>query len=257
MTLGVVADGLHSVPQQLHLEVDGANVRTISLPAIADGAAPGQVTTVPVSFPPVTGSWFQLVVDTYRPVDPDRSNAIRPDTLPVSLATVGLAGVPAPADPVTISAECRDDLLRIDGEPVPVRLTGAVADARRGFGVESCTGPVALDAGSHTVTSAVGLDAGIDVDRVVLSSGAAGTAAAVAPRGAPLDSSGATVKVLDSSSTSMRLQVRTDGTPYWLVLGQSFNDGWEATASRGTIGGHQVVDGYANGWQVRPGHAAR
>ena len=142
-------------------------------------------------------------------------------------------------------------------QPASVRLTGAVADARRGFGLESCTGPVALDAGSHTVTSAVGLDAGIDVDRVVLVVGRRGAPAAVAPRGAPLDTSGATVKVLDSSSTSMRLQVRTDGTPYWLVLGQSFNEGWEASASSGAIGGHQVVDGYANGWQVRPGRAAR
>ncbi len=182
MTLGVVADGLHSVPEQLHLEVDGANVGTIDIPAITDSTTPGHVTEVPVSFAPVTGSRFRLVVDTYRPVDPDASNAVRPDTLPVSLATVGLAGVPAPADPITISGECRDDLLRIDGAPVSVRLTGAVADARRGFGMESCTGPVALDTGSHTVTSAVGLDAGIDVDRVVLSSGAAGTATTVAPR---------------------------------------------------------------------------
>src|SRR5207342_1466883 len=51
----------------------------------------------------------------------------------------------------------------------------------------------------------------------------------------------------------MRLRVRTDGSPYWLVLGQSFNEGWEASASGGAIGGHQVVDGYANGWQVRSG----
>ena len=165
----------------MHLEVDGANVRTIDIPAIADVATPGHVTQVPVSFAPVTGSRLRLVVDRYRPVDPDGSNVIRPETLPVSLATVGLAGVPAPADPVMISGDCRDDLLRIDGDPVTVRLTGAVADARRGFGIESCTGPVDLDAGSHTVTSAVGLDMGIDVDRVVLSSDALGAAAAVAP----------------------------------------------------------------------------
>ena len=90
MTLGVVADRLHSVPRAA-----APRGRRRQRP---DDQPPGHRRRVrartghpvPLSFAPVTGSWIRLVVDTYRPVDPDGSNAIRPDTLPVSLATVGL-----------------------------------------------------------------------------------------------------------------------------------------------------------------------
>jgi hypothetical protein len=100
-----------------------------------------------------------------------------------------------------------------------------------------------------------GLDDGIDVDRVVLSSSAGGAATGVAPRGAPLTESGATVKVVDAHSTSAHVKVTTDGSPFWLVFGQSHSDGWEASTSGGKVGPHQLVNGYANGWLVHPDHA--
>src|SRR5207244_2002846 len=41
--------------------------------------------------------------------------------------------------------------------------------------------------------------------------------------------------------------------PFWLVLGESQSDGWKATiAHQGSLGGSLLVDGYANGWMVRP-----
>src|SRR5262249_22741905 len=51
------------------------------------------------------------------------------------------------------------------------------------------------------------------------------------------------------------LRVRTDGTPFWLVFGESANAGWEADATSGTIGPRQVVNGFANGWLVTPARA--
>ena len=36
--------------------------------------------------------------------------------------------------------------------------------------------------------------------------------------------------------------------PFWLVLGQSYSDGWTATG----LGAPTLVDGYANGWYVTP-----
>jgi hypothetical protein len=42
----------------------------------------------------------------------------------------------------------------------------------------------------------------------------------------------------------------TPGTPFWVVLGQSFNRGWTATADGHGLGAPQLVDGYANGWLV-------
>ncbi len=41
--------------------------------------------------------------------------------------------------------------------------------------------------------------------------------------------------------------------PSWLVLGESYNRGWHATCNGRDLGGPRVVDGFANGWLVRPG----
>ena len=53
----------------------------------------------------------------------------------------------------------------------------------------------------------------------------------------------------------MGMTVKTDGKPFWLVLGQSHSAGWRASTGQGSIGPLQLVDGYANGWLVRPSRA--
>ena len=253
--LDVVADGLHSVPTQLTLANENGDTRTVDLPTIADGAA-GATTHVDLAFPSLTAArQLTLTVSAARAVAPGGNDLDPTHTLPVALSQVTLAGVPVPASPVTVPAECRIDLLRVDGDPVPVRVVGDRADARRGLTLESCAGALDLGAGSHTVTTATGLDVGLDLDRVVLSSDATGAATGVAPRGAPLDTSGANVRTVSLASTSGDVKVRTDGSPFWLVLGQSHSDGWKASVSQGSVGSSQVVNGYANGFLVRPDHA--
>jgi hypothetical protein len=252
--VGVVADGRHSVPTKLHVEADGRNVATIDVPATADGSDAG-IVRIPVDFAPVTARSLQVVVDATRPASSDGVAVAGGEALPVALTEVAIPGVARPAAPSTVDERCRTDLVAVDGAPVPVRVTGAVADARSGLDVESCAGPLDLRAGSHTVTTGTGLDLGVDVDRLVLSSAAGGAATAVAPRGAPLDTAGATVRTVDSGSTSASVTVHTDGKPFWLVFGQSHNDGWKASTDGGSVGPQQLVDGYANGWVVRPDHA--
>jgi hypothetical protein len=54
----------------------------------------------------------------------------------------------------------------------------------------------------------------------------------------------------------MRVSVSGDGTPFWLVLGESQSRGWVATTQSGVdLGASTLIDGYANGWYV-PGSAA-
>jgi hypothetical protein len=47
--------------------------------------------------------------------------------------------------------------------------------------------------------------------------------------------------------------VKSDGEPFWLVLGQSLSPGWKATMDGESLGEARLVNGYANGWLVDPG----
>jgi arabinofuranan 3-O-arabinosyltransferase len=69
----------------------------------------------------------------------------------------------------------------------------------------------------------------------------------------PADPEGPDVEVDGSGRTSFDLTVEQASEPFWLVLGQSQSDGWEADVSGGsTAARSQLVDGYANGWLVEP-----
>jgi hypothetical protein len=130
-----------------------------------------------------------------------------------------------------------------------VRIVGTAAQARSGLAIEPCSGAIALRAGSNTVRSAPGLATGLDVDRVTLSSGVDGAATPPTTLGATLDESGAKVRVVDSSPDSYDLAVRTDGKPFWLVLGESSNAGWDAEASG--FGGRSAARERIRQWLAR------
>ena len=51
----------------------------------------------------------------------------------------------------------------------------------------------------------------------------------------------------------MTLKVAPSARASWLVLGQSYNDGWTASTDTGGLGPQLLVNGYANGWQL-PAH---
>ncbi len=254
--LTVVADGRHSVPTRLRILTDTGTERVVAVPPISDIPKDGATQTVRLTFPAVTGSHIRIVIDAVRRVTALPNDPGPAATLPVSVAEAGIPGVPRPAMPAAVPGACRDDLVRVDGSPLPVRLVGAPRDARTGLAVIACSGAAQLRAGSHTLTAAPGLDTGIDLDRVVLSSDAAGGAAPLTALGAPLASSGASVDVTKSHPTSIDVRVRTDGRPFWLVLGESSSAGWKASIGSGgngaSVGSKQLVNGFANGWLVRP-----
>jgi hypothetical protein len=59
--------------------------------------------------------------------------------------------------------------------------------------------------------------------------------------------------VTDTGLTSVDARATTDGRPFWLVLGQSHNDGWELEVDgQARVGPRTLVNGYANGWRVSP-----
>jgi arabinofuranan 3-O-arabinosyltransferase len=162
-----------------------------------------------------------------------------------SFTLVGTASVAA--EPIAPSSGCRDDLVTIDGEPLAVQAT-ARGDTMQLAACERVT----LAAGSHRIVAASGALTGLDVDRLVLSSGEDGAPAAAGLRDRTAAGAGAEVTVRHQGATALDLGVTTDGTPFWLVLGQSSSDGWDLDVEGASVGERTLVDGYANGWLLTP-----
>ena len=259
LNLKIVADGRHSVPTVLQLLVDGKAVRNLTLPAIKDGKATDSTVSVPVSFAPVTGSTFRLVVKSERKENTEDYFNHGPLELPVSIAEIGAAGLHVAKPAASLPAECRTDLMTIDGKPIGVEVGGSTtaAVARDGLDLRLCGDPVKLSAGTHTLLTARGSKTGIDLDRLVLSSAAnesAGDPTDAFP-GEVRTTSTPRVTVTGEGPVAYRLSVSgaTTGKPFWLVLGQSLSPGWQAKLVGGeSLGEPQLVDGYANGWLVNP-----
>lgn len=260
LDLQLVTDGHHSVPSRLSLVVDGdeAHAVPIDLAGIGTEATPTGTTTVPVQLPAaVTGSQFRFTVDEateLSTIDWYAGGAVK---LPIGIAELGLPGVTASPLPATFDSGCRTDLLTVDGRPVALQVTGTTEAAlrREALAVSTCgadAAGVGLDAGDHVIRTAEGLDLGIDIDRLLLGSEAGGAALPLAEHRADVPPEGPPVTVTDQGRVSYDARVEAGGEPFWLALGQSQSEGWEATADGVSLGAPQLIDGYGNGWLVTP-----
>ncbi len=258
LDLAVVTDGRHSVPTELTVEA-GGDTRVVSLSDLEDLPTRGTTTLVSVGFDELTGETVRVTVTGVRPVTTTDYFSGAAVPLPVGIAELGIAGVDLGPLPDSIPPVCREGVLDIDGTPLAVRVSGSTADALAGrpLSFEACDAAapdnaaasiaVPLSAGTHTLTSGSGSATGLDVDQVVLS----------AP-GAPLpdmersSTTTPTVELDTADPVSFEATVTGATDPFWLVLGQSHSEGWEATAGGKDLGPPILVDGYANGWYVDP-----
>jgi arabinofuranan 3-O-arabinosyltransferase len=273
LPLTIVADRLHSVPTEIELTVDGRSQGRLPLPAIETRDEQNATVTVDVTLPePATGSSFRVQFTGMRAVTTKDWTTNRDVDQPAALAEIGLPGPTVAARLDRFDSGCRDDLLSVDGEPVAVRVSGTMdaALARQPLTTATCgasAGPVELDGGDHDVRAVRGDLQGIDLDQLVLRSAAGGAAsAATGPLVAEATAAGDEAAV-DGAAAAPRVSVAQDGQddhvevevsgatagePFWLVLGQSFNDGWTASIEGQRIADPQLVDGFANGWQIVP-----
>jgi arabinofuranan 3-O-arabinosyltransferase len=273
--LTVVADGLHSVPTEVEVSVDGDTVAKVPIEGVETGDRQNATSTVQVRLPEqVTGSQFRFRLTGMLPVLTNDWVSDNPVEQPAAIAEVGLPGPTVPPLPETFDSRCRDDLLTIGGEPVPIRVTGSTAEAMTGgpLAVATCgNAPVELDGGDVELHTAPGVSGGIDLDHLVLRSAAGGgpstatgtlvaeaTTASSARDGGEAAAASPTVEVVSQSHDGMRVRVEgaTEGEPFWLALGQSYNEGWTASAAGEDLGAPELVNGFANGWQlVAPGES--
>jgi len=247
LTLAVVADRRHSLPTRLTLQGAGEPV-TVDLQAFEDeGAAPGAVAEVTVALPrPVQGERIRLTIDQVEQRTTTDWYTGDPIALPVAIAEVSIAGAGLRSrTAASIDTGCRDDLLALDGRPLAVRVVGSIDEAldREGLRLEACEGPLRLGAGRHELRAVPGTDTGLDLDRLVLA-----TPAFAAPDAGPVPS----VRVDGTGPASASATIDSDGSPFWLVLDQSNNAGWDLTLDGARVDGPRPLDGHAAAWYVEP-----
>ncbi len=194
--LTVVADGRHSVPTRIRVEAASggaplATVATIDLPDIADADRPNGTTVVEVPLgTTVTADHVRVVVEQMRQVLTKDWYSNLPVIMPVAIAEVDIDGLTMAPASGAFSSGCRDDLLTVAGQPVPVEVNGTIDDAvaRRSLTVTSCDDqPLNLNSGEVVIEVADGRATGLDLDQLLLASDAGGSALATGslPRQVP------------------------------------------------------------------------
>jgi arabinofuranan 3-O-arabinosyltransferase len=259
LDITVVTDGRHSVPTAAFLQADGDDeqVRLLLLGDMEDAEEPGSTTTVRTEFDELTGRTFRLAIDAVRENETLDWHSGFDIVLPMGIAEVDLGGFTVEEPPERFDSGCRDDLLTIGGQPVPLRVTGTTAAAlgRQELDVALCDdlSEVNLSAGEHVLRSTPGRRSGLDIDSVVLTSDAGGGALAPSAWQRPTGPAPGELTVSDRGPVSATVQVTELEEPAWLVLGQSHSTGWEARVEGGgDLGEPVVIDGYANGWLLDP-----
>ena len=165
-----------------------------------------------------------------------------------------LTGTARRAGGARVASGCRDDLLRIDGRAVALQIADDAHGPTGRYALSACGAtPLALGAGRHVIEATDGRRTGVDVDQIVLRSAPSGREAAVT--GAAPTTATPHVRVERHSPTSLDMHVTGAHGPFWLVLGESHSKGWQAQWAGHDLGAPTLVDGYANGWYVNPGHA--
>ncbi|HMK12704.1 MAG TPA: alpha-(1-_3)-arabinofuranosyltransferase family protein, partial [Acidimicrobiales bacterium] len=254
LDLVVFADGRHSVPTELTITADDGKPVVVPVAPITDDPSHENATASQrVDLPaPITAKKVAIQLSGIRPVTTIDYYSETPVTMPVAIAEWGIEGLSVPPLAPTVDTGCQP-LLHVNGEAVDLRATGKTSDvlARNAMTLAQCGGGnVSVPSGEVRVGTAVGKDAGVDLDRVVLRSGPGGAALTTAPAAT---GAAPTVTVKDEGRVSDKLQVDNATKPFWLVLGQSQNDGWKARVKgAGSLGAPTLIDGYANGWYVTP-----
>ena len=210
---------------------------------------------------PVQAARFRI--DVLRAQAP--AGATAADRRAVGIAEIEGAGarVPPPRA-ATLNTPCGTVSFTVGGLSVPMRVSGSMAAFDqgtplratacgrpvRGFDQVAAASnapspgrPVTLSSGTHQLVVNPGPFA---VDYLRLSS----------PSARPPLASGSSGHVVAAGTAGrgsydhVRVSV---SRPSWLVLGEGYNRGWQAFCDGRSLGTPTPIDGYANGWQVRPG----
>ncbi|HEX7136113.1 MAG TPA: discoidin domain-containing protein, partial [Iamia sp.] len=259
LDLQVVADGRHTVPTRLRIVADGQTAAVVDVPAVEDQPEKDATVSVPIDLPEaVTGRRIEIHIDASREVTTLDWLSNAPVVMPVGITEWGIEGIAEEIPTGPFDSGCRSDLLTLDGEAVPVRVTGSIEDAVEGeaLDVALCDGAdLDLPAGESQLRAARGRDTGLHLDTLTLRSAAGG--AADTGTATVLDDTDrpdpVTTEVTRSDRWRRTVTVGPRDQDTWLVIGQSHNEGWRATIDGEDLGEPVLVDGYSSAFLVPAG----
>ncbi len=248
LKIEVVADEVHSVPTAIRVWVNGtdAGVHPTGLDLAEAPRGTTKRITLPVEATAATEVRLEMVEVAERITRDWYSNSAVAMPLAIAEIEFGLAPVQTTE---RVDTGCMSGVLDIAGRDVPLKIEGTVAAALAGneLAVSSC-GDVTVAAGDvevvvHPVEQASAQRRAFDIDQLVLTSPRDLTPP---PELAPI-----TVERIDDVTYTVGVPGATSDR--WLVLGQSFNEGWHAFVDGDDIGEQVVIDGFANAWLLPAG----
>ena len=240
ITITYLADGNHSVPRKMTLFVDGVPFSSLSTPGkiteevnaretISFNNKPFEATSISITFDEVAN---RKTMDWYSGL---------PQVMPLGILEI--SGVPFTTDTTNyVNSGCRTDLLTINNSPLSISITGSISEVLE---LEICDNSLLkLKPGEHTLRTKPGFLTGFNIDRLVFTSHSFAeqkNVVRVMPE----------VSTIKTSRTKVDLSISEIQEPFWLILGQSFSDGWRLKGADHTTSESPVlINGFANGWLI-------
>jgi len=240
--IDLVTDLYHSVPSVLRVSADGTPLGDFATNLVLSDASQGTLTTIEL---PVRVTASQLTIEAIEVTERmtiDWYSHVE-HAMPIAIAEVRASNSLQFGPLSDVSARCRTDLVTVDGQPVPVTITGSATDAvdRLDLTIAGCE--EVESSGDLLLVTAPGSSTGFDLDQIVLRS----------PRTLPDRPQTEPPVVTRHSDTSYTVDVAGSSQDRWLILGQSHNLGWHATIDGSDLGPPITIDGFANGWLIPAG----
>lgn len=197
----------------------------------------------------VTAQDLQIVITGITPRTSKDLYSKSESILPASIAEIRFQGAPRASISNSVAPQCRDDLVAVDGIPIPILVkgdVGSLGDLPLQF-VGCGSNPFTLSAGEHRIVAVNQPSSALQVDQTILSS-------------ALLNSVQGQVSASQlevSAATNDSAQIDTNGSAFWLQYNQSSNAGWEAAIKENgkteSLGNAHPMGPFANGWLVSAG----
>jgi hypothetical protein len=242
ITVTYLADGNHSVPRKMTLYADGVPLSSLSTPGKITEESKGRETASFYNEPFDAKSISIIFEEVANRTTMDWYSGL-PQIMPLGILEI--SGVPFTTDTtIHVDSGCRNDLLAVNDLPLNIRISGSSSEVLK---LETCENtPLRLKPGEQTLRTKPGFLTGFDIDRLVLTSHSLAEQSDVV-RVMP------EISILKSSRTQIDLSISKTNEPFWLVLGQSFSNGWRLKgAGKTTSDSPVLINGFANGWLIDP-----